>query len=270
MTNTKYWDKRNNTIFSSVGHWQGGVDVTIEGHSLMHELMGNISLMQLNILNATGKLVKKNIADWIEVCFMGLSYPDSRIWCNQIAAYTSDTKSSVVAAASNAILAADSRAYGGSQARKISMQQQLDIFNQYQQGSFLKEILGNVKQQNGKPIIVGFARPIDRDDERLEPFNRIQKQLGIPEGPHLEFAKQLSDYLNNHYGLSMNCGGYASAFLLDQGFEPNEGYKINAFAVIGGAIASYRNLERQSSNSFLPMQCRDIDYIGPSIRSLEE
>ncbi|KMT63721.1 hypothetical protein [Catenovulum maritimum] len=268
MTNTEYWDKRNQTIFNSVGHWQGGVDVTIENKSLMTELMGQVTYMQLHILNATGQLVAKNIADWIEVCFMGLSYPDSRIWCNQVAAYAGDTKTSVVAAAASAILAADSRGYGGSHARKMSMAAQLLAFEQYQQGMPLDEIIRQAKFKNGKPIIVGFARPIDRDDERLKPFAEIQQKLEIEQGQYLKFAFLLSDYLKQHFNLSINCGGYASAFLLDQGFSPDDGYKINSFSVVSGAIACFRDQQAQSPNSFLPMKCQDIDYTGPQPREL--
>jgi len=268
MKNTKYWDDRNNKIFSNVGHWQGGVDVDVQGYSLMNELMGNASLMQVYILNATGKLISRAVADWVEVCFMGLSYPDSRIWCNQISAYASDTNSTVVAAASAAILAADSRAYGGSQARYLSMDFQKNAFEKYNRSKSFADVLKNVKVKNGKPIITGFARPIDRDDERLQPFSDVQKKLNIPIGSYLKFAKKLSDYLDEHYNLSMNCGGYASAFLLDQGFTPEEGYKINAFAVVSGAIACHRNIEKESPNSFLPLKCEDIEYTGANIRTV--
>lgn len=269
MVSTKYWDERNKTIYSNVGHWQAGVDVNIHGHSLMNELMGNTSYIQLCILNATGKLVERKVADWLEICLMGLSYPDSRIWCNQIAAYAGDTSSTVVAAASTAILSADSRAYGGSQARFLSMDFQQKAFERYQAGSSMEEVLSFARQIKGKPIITGFARPIDKEDERLKPFAEVQQNLGIEVGPYLQFAKTLSEHLDTHYNLSMNCGGYASAFLLDQGFTPDEGYKINAFAVISGAIACFRNQEPQAPNSFLPLKCSDIEYTGKAPRSLD-
>ncbi len=268
--NTQYWDERNTTILSSVGHWQGGEDVTIEGHSLMNDLMVNTSLMQLNILNATGKLVPKNVADWLETNFMGLSYPDSRIWCNQIAAYAADSKTSVVAAASAAILGADSRAYGGGQTTQSSMAFLQDAYQAFVNGASFEQVLNKARVINGKPMIIGFARPIDKDDERLKPYKESQLRLGLEIGRYLKFAFELSDYLFQHFGLSINSGGYAAAFLLDQGFTPQEGYKIKAFAVIGGAVACYRDLEHSPANSFLPMKCQDIDYIGVGVRELPE
>lgn len=269
MSKTNYWDLRNKNIFSKVGHWQGGVDVDIEGYSLMNDLMGKVSWMQLSILNATGKLPEKAVADWIEVCFMGVSYPDSRIWCNQVSAYAGDTNTSVVAAASAAILSADSRAYGGSQSRYLSMEFLEKSFEQYELGMPFSDILKNSKFTRGKPIITGFARPIDREDERLAPFVKIQKELNIEIGPYLSFAKALSVYLYEHYNLSMNSGGYVSAFLLDQGFTPTEGYRLSAFVVISGAVACYRDQEDQKPNSFLPLKCSDIDYQGKRPRLLD-
>ncbi|GLX80306.1 hypothetical protein tinsulaeT_36460 [Thalassotalea insulae] len=268
--NTQYWDQRNTRIFSSVGHWQGGEDVIIEGHSLMNDLMINASLMQVNILNATGKLVARNVADWVETNFMGLSYPDSRIWCNQISAYAGDTKTSVVAAASAAILGADSRAYGGGQTTQSSMTFLQVAYEDYTHGASFAQILQKARIINGKPMIIGFARPIDKDDERLQPYKDSQLRLGLEMGKYLKFAFELSDYLFEHFGLSINSGGYAAAFLLDQGFTPEEGYKIKAFAVIGGAIACYRDLEHSPANSFLPMKCQDIDYIGVAPRELPQ
>ena len=263
MTKTKFWDKRNNKIFSSVGHWQGGVD---HNHSLMHELMKNASLMQVHILNATGKYVERSVANWLEINFMGLSYPDSRIWCNQISAYAADTNASAVAAVSAAILSTDSRAYGGSQTTFSCMTFLASSYHKYINGESLSSIISAERIKNGKPIIVGFARPIDKDDERLKPYALMQKKLGIEVGLYLKFAQQVSEYLDQHYALTINSGGYASAFLLDQGFTPDDGYNIKAYAVASGAIACHRNLASSPPNSFLPLKCLDVQYTGKAIR----
>ena len=268
MSDTKFWDERNNKIFSHVGHWQGGVDVIIENHSLMHELMKNASLMQVHILNATGKYVERSIANWLEINFMGLSYPDSRIWCNQISAYAADTNASAVAAVSAAILSTDSRAYGGSQTTFSCMTFLATSYHKYIHGESLSSIISGEKVKNGKPIIVGFARPIDKDDERLKPYELMQKHLAIEVGPYLKFAKQLSAYLDQHYSLTINSGGYASAFLLDQGFTPIDGYNVKAYAVASGAIACHRNLVASPPNSFLPLQCSDVQYTGKAYRQI--
>ena len=268
MNETKYWDHRNHQIFSQVGHWQGGIDVNIHNFSLMNDLMKNASLMQVHLLNATGKYVEKKVADWIEINFMGLSYPDSRIWCNQISAYAADTNSTSVAAVSAAILSTDSRAYGGSQTSYSCMKFLASSYHRFTEGETFSSIISAEKIKNGKPIIVGFARPIDRDDERLKPYELMQQKLGIEEGHYLRFAKELSEYLDNHYSLTINSGGYASAFLLDQAFTPTDGYNIKAYAVASGAVACHRNLASTAPNSFLPLKCSDVEYTGKAIRRL--
>lgn len=270
MSKTKYWDQRNNKIYSHIGHWKGGVDVNIHNFSLMNDLMKNASLMQVHILNATGKFVDRNIADWIEINFMGLSYPDSRIWCNQISAYAADTNSTGVAAVSAAILSTDSRAYGGSQTTFSCMKFLDSSYQRYKAGETLTSIISKIGTKNGKPIIVGFARPIDRDDERLRPYELMQEKLGIEVGAYLSFAKELSDFLDKYYSLTINSGGYASAFLLDQSFSPDDGYNIKAYSVASGAIACHRNMAASPSNSFLPLKCLDIEYTGKAIRCIEK
>lgn len=268
MSETKYWDQRNHRIYSKVGHWQGGVDVNIHHYSLMNNLMKNASYMQVHILNATGKYVEQNVANWIEINFMGLSYPDSRIWCNQISAYASDTNATGVAAVSAAILSTDSRAYGGSQTTFSCMKFLVSSYNRYKNGETFSSIIQNERTKNGKPIIVGFARPIDKDDERLSPYELMQEKLGIEVGDYLMFAKELSEYLDEHYSLTINSGGYASAFLLDQAFTPTDGYNIKAYAVASGAIACHRNLASSPPNSFLPLKCLDVEYTGKAIRRI--
>lgn len=264
-----WWENQRGQINSTVGKWRGGIDVSVQGRSLFKELIGEISLMQLTILNATGKLVKRNVADWIEVNFMGVSYPDSRIWCNQIAALAADTGASVVAASTAACLSADSRAYGGSQTSESCMTFLQSALKERQQGRSLAEVLSAVPHKKGKPIIVGFARPVDKDDERLQPYMAEQARLKIPQGDYLKLALELSDYLHQHYGLSVNSGGYASAFLLDQGFSPQQGYRIKALCVAGGALGCYRDFIDRPQGAFLPQHCADIDYTGPAPRPVE-
>ena len=64
------------------------------------------------ILIIIGRLVDKRLADWVEAGFLCVSWPDSRIWCNQIGALAGSLKTSPVSATMAGVLAADSRMYG--------------------------------------------------------------------------------------------------------------------------------------------------------------
>lgn len=266
---TSFWEARRNRITSSVGGWFGGKDVYCHGYSMMNELLGHISYMQMVVLNATGRLVEERVARWLEGNFIGLSYPDPRIWCNQIGALAGATRCSVVAATAAGALAADSRAYGGS----LTSQQGIEFIRRAlaaaKGGATVAAIVeGVAKDRRNLPAITGYARPVDRADERIAPYERMTRSLGFAVGEHLTLAYAISDYLEAHYGLGMNAGGYIAAFLADQGFSGEEVYRIKALAVASGVTACYADTRAKPAGAFLPLRCDDIDYQGPPAREL--
>jgi len=265
---TEFWDNRRNKIVSTVGGWKGGEDVVSHGYSLMNELLGKKSYMQMIILNITGRLVDENLAKWFEGNFIGMSYPDSRIWCNQVGAYAGMTRTTVVAATVAGILAADSRAYGGSQTSLLGMRFIQNALKEYMQGKSIEEIVSKVKFRNNKPIIVGYARPVAKDDERIKPHEKMTSNLGFNIGDHLSLAYKISAYLEQSYSLKINIGGYTSAFLSDQGFTPDEVYQIKALVVSSGVTACYLDNYNKPIGAFLPQRCDDISYNGIEPREL--
>lgn len=267
-TDTSFWDKRQNKIVSSIGGWQGGKDVVSHGYSLMNELLGKKSYMQMVVLNITGRLIDDKLAQWLEGNFIGMSYPDSRIWCNQVGALAGASQTTVVAATVAGILAADSRAYGGSQTALIGMtfiQNALKDFNNH---NSIKKIVSQARFKNDKPVIVGYARPVAKDDERIKPHEKMTKNLGFEIGPHLSLAYKIGAYLKTTYSLKINIGGYTCAFLSDQGFTPDEAYQIRALVAASGITACYIDSKNQPPDSFLPLQCNDILYSGKKPRTL--
>lgn len=84
--NYSYWDDQRGKIKSKKGGWRVGKKVECHGLDLMEEVVGKLSYMQVVILNATGKLVSKELAEWFEAVHICLSWPDPRIWCNRIGA----------------------------------------------------------------------------------------------------------------------------------------------------------------------------------------
>jgi len=266
--NIDFWDNRRSKITSSIGGWQGGKDVVSHGHSLIHELLGNISYMQMIILNVTGRLVDKKLAKWFEGNFIGLSYPDSRIWCNQIGALAGTMRTSPVAATVAGILGTDSRAYGGSQTSRIGMEYIQQALNKFKQGASIQEIISQSPHKNKRPVINGFARPVKKKDERIEPYEKMTKKLGFEVGEHLSLAYKIGEHLEKEYGLGMNSGGYTCAFFADQCFNAEEVYQIKAIAASSGIMACFIDNISQPPDSFLPLRCEDVLYIGVAAREL--
>lgn len=259
---TKYWDERSDKIETSIGKWIGGVDVNIRDKSLLKDYFNKISYMRLQVLNITGRLISPELGMWLENNFMVMSYPDSRIWCNQIGALSGTMGTSPVAAILAGTLGADSRVYGGSQTSSIAMSFLSSALVDYQSGSTIKEIIDCIPVKHGKPAIVGFARPIKRNDERIEPHRRMTKELGFIIGEHMKLANKIDNYVSEKYQLGINIGGYTAAFMLDQGFTPNELYQIKAICVSSGVAACYSDNINKPENSFLPLKCIDIEYTG--------
>lgn len=263
------WEGYRNYIISHAGKWVGGEDVCVRGKSLANDILPRYSYMQLQVLNITGKEISQPLSKWLEMSFMGLSYPDARIWCNQIAALCGVGKSSPVNAVAASCLAADSRIYGGSQTTFIAMQFLLNTKKQIDAGKTLSEIIQTQKMKNGVPAIVGFARPVKKEDERIGPYIKATKNLGFKQGEYIALALDIAAFIKQHYETDINSGGYCSAFLLDQGFTPYEGYQIRGLAVSSGAAACFSENKEKENYSFLPQRCDDIQYRGVNLRPLK-
>lgn len=266
-----FWERRHGTIYARKGgaKFAGGV-VFSHGFSILEELVGSISYAQMLVLNATGRLPERRVADWIEAAFICLSWPDARIWCNQIGALNGTMRSSAVAGTAAGMLAADSTMYGTFPLIEgvAFIQQSL---KDAEAGMTAQEIIDRkCAQYHGKPHIVGYARPISRGDERVIALERVSKQLGFKIGRHLALAYEIQDILVEKFDETMNINGYASAFLSDQGYSPDEVYRFSAMCVNSGVTACYVDTMMQPPESFLPLKCEDIEYQGKAPRPVPE
>lgn len=262
------YDRYRNKVRSRSGGWFPGKGVFCHGHNMMEDLVGKTSYFQVLVLNATGRLVEKRLADWFEAIHICLSWPDPRIWCNCIGALGGAMRSSVVAATTAGILAADSKAYGQKTVIEGAdfIQGALALFKK---GFPPEEIVQKeCARLGGKPTIMGYARPLAKGDERIEAMERTAASLGYQPGEHLRLAYQIEKVLLAEHDESMNINGYISAFISDQGFTPNEAYRIFSVLVASGVTACYVDTYNRPPETFLPLRCDDIDYQGVSSREV--
>lgn len=263
-----YLDQRRGKIISNTGGWFPGKGVYSHGYSMLDQLVGEKSYFQILVLNATGRLVERPLADWLEAAFACLSWPDPRIWCNQVGALAGSARTSVVAATAMGALAADSRIYG-SYTILAGMNFIQEALAQSKLGQSVEDIIANLASvRDGKPFVVGYFRPIAKGDERIAAMERVSRQLGFARGEHLTLAYEIEDVLRKQYDETMNINGYASAFLADQGFTPQEVYQILPMLVASGVTACYVDTLQRPVDSFLPLRCEDIVYQGTPSRPL--
>lgn len=268
--NTDFLDDLRGTIRSRNGGWIMGEGVFCQGFNLLEDLAGEISYFQFLVLNATGRLPEKPVADWLEASYVCMSWPDPRIWCNQVAAMAGSMRTLVMSASAAGIQTAISRAYGPKtliEGTKFIA----DALARHKSGKSAKEIVDEeCAAQGGKPYIMGFARPIAKGDERIVAMERISAQLELPVGPHLQLAYDMEKVLMEEHDEGMNLTGYMSAFLADQGFTPDEVGHICATLVSSGLTACFVDASNRPPESFFPMRCDDIDYQGKPARTVPE
>lgn len=270
MNNSSYrfWDERRGTIRSKKGGWVIGKGVFSHGYSIMDELVGTVTYMQLVMLNATGRLPEVRLAHWCEAACMCMSWPDPRIWCNQIGALGGTARTSVVAATTAGILASDAKSYGAKPMLpgvRFIQEAMLD----YKAGLSVDEIVKReCAKHRGRPHIMGYARPVAKGDERVVAMRRVQDDLGLPDGEHLQLAYQIEKILLRDFDESMNIVAYASAFLSDQGYTDEEAYRIFSVVVSSGVTACYVDTRDRPPEAFLPLRCDDIEYTGKPARAV--
>jgi hypothetical protein len=262
----RFWDERRGTIQSKKGGWVVGKGIFNHGYSMMDDLVGKVSYMQVLILNATGRLPERPLADWFEAVHICMSWPDPRIWCNQIGALGGATRTSVVAAITAGVLAADAKSYG-SKPLLQGVRFIQTALRDYHRGVSAEEIVSNeCAKHRGKPNITGYARPLAKGDERVVAMDRIQKLLGLPVGEHMQLALQIESILLKNFDESMNINGYVSAYLSDFGYTEEEIYRIFAVVVNSGVTACYVDTRDKAPDAFLPLRCADIEYTGKLAR----
>lgn len=263
-----FWEARRGHFRTRKGGWIIGEAVYNHGYSMLEDLVGHCSFFQVLVLNVTGRLPEKRLADWLEACFICLSWPDPRIWCNQIGALAGTAQTSPVAAVTAGALAGDSRLYGAG-----TLEAATDFIVaalQRQKDGWTPEriIRETAYRSRGKPIIVGYARPIATGDERVAAMARVSAALGFEVGAHLVLAYAIDAILRRDHRESINLAGYMAAFLSDQGLTQHEIYRIYSLCVNGGVHACYTEARDRPPNSFLPLRCVDIDYQGVPPREL--
>lgn len=265
LNDTALWDGLRGIIRSRSGGWRVGQDILVHGRGLLSELVGEVSYVQLLVLNVTGRLPERRLADWIEGTFMCLSWPDARIWCNQIATYAGTLRASPVAAVSAGLLASESRLYGPGTAL-ASTGFIVAALQLHQQGCTPAEIVTDFRRRQRTRAIPGFGRPVARGDERVVAMKRLAQRLGFAVGPHLALADAVEAVLRDEADESMNLAGYITAFLADLGYRADEIHAVYAICVQGGLLACYREAVTGAPDTFMPMRVDDVRYTGPAPR----
>lgn len=275
MTNNSYayWDRLRGKIVSNKGGWVIGEAVYNHGYDMINELVGKKSYFQILLLNITGRLPEENLAKWIEVKFSCMSWPDARIWCNQVSALAGAMRASPMAATCAGVLASDARMYGPGAYTAIGVFIQSALID-YHHGMSVEEIINKELALKAKysnnPVVIGYSRPIARGDERVKRLREVATAVSLVKGEHEQLSEKIHQYVLEHHNEGVNVGGYCVPVLLDHGYSLEEIYRIMSMMVFAGTQACYAEAYDKAKEGFLPLRCEDIDYIGIKKRKLKK
>lgn len=267
MSSTATWDSRRGRILTRKGGWRIGHGIRVGPYSLLDDLVGRHTFFELLFLEVTDRLPAPELARWIEGCFMCLSFPDPRIWCNQIGALGGSARCSPVAAVAAGVTASDSSLYGPGAALR-ACEFIADALAQERGGASVEAIVAGCTARGGRLRAPGYSRPIARGDDRVDALVRLASGLGFADGPHLDLGWRIDALLRTQGGNSLNMLGYVAAFVLDNGITRDEAYRLFTLCVNAGVQACYAEAAGEPAGSFLPLQRDDIEYTGAPPREL--
>ncbi|MCP4109599.1 MAG: hypothetical protein GY749_29440 [Desulfobacteraceae bacterium] len=271
-TDTTFWDKRRGKLHSRKGGWVIGEAVYSHGYSMMDDLVGRKSYIHTLLLNITGRMPEQRLADWFEAVFSCMSFPEPRLWCNQMGSLAGTMRTSPIAASTAGILASDSSLYGpGSLPACTDFI--ISAMAEKRSGKSAEEIVDEYPRLTPyiPPAISGYSRPIATGDERVTAMERVTKQLGFETGEHLALAYEIEEVLVRKYNEGMNLGGYCAPFYCDQGISRDEQYRIASVVVNAGVLACYvEAFDDNPPESFFPIRCDDMDYQGKPPRPVPD
>jgi citrate synthase len=269
MNPVQAWrEARRNRILTRKGGWRIGGGVSVHGHSLFDELVGRHSFIETLCLEVLGALPEPRLARWIEASFLCLSFPDPRIWCNQIGALAGSARVDPVAGIAAGVMASDSALYGPG-ATRAACEFLLDARAALAAGATPEEFLATRTRRGARVRAPGFTRPIARGDDRVGALARLATELGFEDGEHLRLAWRIDALLAARgAGDGINMLGYVAAFLLDRGLAIDAGERLYALCVNAGVHACYAEAADEPAGGFLPLAVDDVEYTGVAAREL--
>jgi len=272
MSNDTYkaWDEQRGKIRTRIGGWKIGEGVTIRGYSLLDELVGKVSWFEILILNIAGKRPEQRLAKWVEAIYSCMSFPDPRIWCNQIGSLAGTMKSSPASGITAGIHASDSRMYGpGVLAASYDFLSQ--AMQQHQDGIDVKKIVeGRCRRPGTQPIIPGYGRPLATGDERIFVMNDVTEKLGFEWREYMCLAREIEQHMLKEHNESMNLATFIVAFLQDQQWSRDQICRVTWGLVTAGVAACYSEAYDKPAETFLPLRCDDVEYRGIAPRPVPD
>ena len=231
----------------------------------LHKHLMQMSWLALYVFGITGRKPNEKEIEFMNALWVVTSYPDTRIWCNRVAALAGSTRSTkhLGVCAGNAV--AEATIYGRRNSYK-AVQFFIDTQRRIEQGASLETCAAEHLAAGFR--FAGYGRPLNNGDERIPPIMAVARKLGMDNGPHVRLAFALDELLlKTGKPLRMNFGGLAAAFGADLGFSAESFQQFMFPAFLAGMQPCIVEAGEKPEGTLFPVSCTSIKYEGPAKRA---
>ncbi|PAJ73807.1 hypothetical protein CJF42_13835 [Pseudoalteromonas sp. NBT06-2] len=235
-----------------------GERAVYRGKDLHHEL-GDKTWFELLIFGIKARKYSLKEVKILNYIWLSTSYPDPRIWPNQVMALAGSVRASICLANSAAMALTEATIYG-----QTAFTKGFDLFKRVnirlKQGKLLDEILKQEIKENN--ILYGYGRPISATDERVPHFMKKVSDLGFKSGKYYKIAFDIGDYLKRNKGLEMNISALYNAICADLGFTLLEYQAFMIHCFNAGMLPCYLEARDNAEGDFFNLPVSAVKYLG--------
>lgn len=259
MNGPELLQQHADVLKSSMGACFPGERAVFRGHDLHSELT-NLDWLELYVFGITGRSFTAEQLRLLHAIWVNTSYPDARIWNNRVAALAGSARSTGALGIAAALAVSEASIYG----RAIDVRAVTFLthtLKALEGGIALGDCVQNeFKKHRG---IAGYGRPMASGDERITPIMTLAKSLGLGNGPHVQLAYEVDEFLcSGRWRLRMNYGAIAAAMCADLGLSPSEYYLFMFPAFLAGMPPCYIESAEKPEGTLFPLSCAHILYEG--------
>lgn len=244
---------------TEMGAWFPGERVVFRGKDLHGEL-GRVEWLDLYMFAITGRHLPYRHLQMINALWVHTSFPDPRLWNNQVSALAGTARSTGNLAIAASLAVSEATIYGRrADIRAIDFL--LNTRSAMDAGADLGEIVEERLAESRS--VPGYGRPVVSQDERIRNLMPLVEEFGFSEGQYVQLAFQIERFLESkRRRLRLNYGGLAAALGAEMGLSVKEHYLGSMMAFLAGMIPCFLDGDSKPEGSLLPLRCSRLEYQG--------
>ncbi len=246
-------------LVTEMGAWFPGERVVFRGCDLHHDL-GRLEWIDLYMFAITGRHLPHHHLQMINALWVQTSYPDPRLWNNQVSALAGTARSTGNLAIAASMAVSEATIYGRrTDIRAIDFLQHTR--RALAQGADVVELVEQRLAQTRS--LPGYGRPVVSRDERILNLMPLVEEYGFAEGEYVRLVFSIEKILEQQRRrLRLNYGGLAAALGAEMGLSPREHYLGSMMAFLAGMIPCFLDGADKPEGSLLPLRCSRLEYEG--------